>query len=664
MLRRSAAALFGALWLASAQAAPPPIEDFFKQAEYQEPRLSQDGKHVAFASRTADGRGGIVVVDLMDPARSRSFGSQQDLTVFDIRWVNDKRLIYDVVKGAIGSDNWLTRQVYAANIDGTEATLLIDSYTGVEAPARGDRIFGWNWKIQRVLRDGSADVLLQGAMYDNRHEFREMRLVRLDTRNGAWHSLSAQAPEGANAWWTDSDGHVVAVNAVKKGHASIFIPDGEAWKLVASGDAFTQAGIPFVPLDAAEPGKLWVIGADPERRTDTSVLSQIDLDHPEAPPKVLLSLPGYDFWGSLDVDAQSRKMIGVHYENDAKGTLWFDERMRALQAEVDKALPTTINQISCNDCFGSSPVLVRAESDRQPPVYLRYDRDAHKPSLLLRSRPWIDPRQMGRREFLHFKARDGLSIPVMITQPPGPARAHRPAVVLVHGGPWVRGTHWADWGAAAEAQFLASRGYVVIEPEFRGSAGYGDKLLRAGFKQWGLAMQDDVSDAMDFAVAQGWVDPDRVCIGGASYGGYATLMGLAKEPDRYRCGFEWVGVTDIQLMYDISWSDSSETWKTYGMPQMVGDRVKDAQQLRATSPIQLAARINKPLLLAYGGADRRVPRKHGEAFLAAVKAGNDQVEWVLYPNEQHGWFALETHVDFWGRVEKLLARTIGETANH
>jgi dipeptidyl aminopeptidase/acylaminoacyl peptidase len=373
----------------------------------------------------------------------------------------------------------------------------------------------------------------------------------------------------------------------------------------------------------------------------------------------LVSTPGYDFQGDVVQDTASRRLLGVHYETDAAGTVWFDAGMRALQAQVDRLLPATINRIDCEQCAGSPNVLVTAGSDRQPPLYLLFNRQTEKLTLVAASRPWIDPARMGTRDLLRFKARDGLEIPVLVTQPPGKAAGPRPAVVLVHGGPWVRGTHWrwAPW-----AQFLASRGYVVIEPEFRGSTGYGDKLFRAGWKQWGLAMQDDVTDATRWAERQGWLDPQRVCLAGASYGGYATLMGLIKEPALYACGFEWAGVSDIGLMYSLAFSDTSDEAKRYGMPVMIGDPVADAAQLTQTSPLQQADRLHQPLLIAHGGEDSRVPIRHGVALRDAVRKTNPQVEWVEYPAEGHGWRELATNIDFWGRVERFLDRQIGPNA--
>jgi dipeptidyl aminopeptidase/acylaminoacyl peptidase len=237
-----------------------------------------------------------------------------------------------------------------------------------------------------------------------------------------------------------------------------------------------------------------------------------------------------------------------------------------------------------------------------------------------------------------------------VTKPAG--KGPWPTVVLLHGGPWVRGGSW-EW--TAESQFLASRGYLVLEPEFRGSDGYGQKHLRAGFKQWGLAMQDDVADATRWAIDKKLADPQRICLAGASYGGYATLMGLIRDPDLYRCGVAWAAVTDIDLMYGISWSDLSESWKQYGMPTMIGDRVKDAAQLAQTSPLKQAERLKQPLLLAFGAADERVPIDHGTRFRDAVGKTNPNVSWVVYNGEGHGFYKPENRFDFYERMEKFLA---------
>jgi dipeptidyl aminopeptidase/acylaminoacyl peptidase len=230
-------------------------------------------------------------------------------------------------------------------------------------------------------------------------------------------------------------------------------------------------------------------------------------------------------------------------------------------------------------------------------------------------------------------------------------------VVLVHGGPWARGGHLA-WNR--EVQFLATRGYAVLQPEFRGSEGFGREHFEAGWKQWGQAMQDDVADGTRWAIDQGVADPKRICIAGASYGGYATLMGLVKNPELYRCGVDWVGVTDINLLYDLRFTRTSQEAKTYGLPVLIGDQSKDAAMLKANSPLENASKIKQPLLLAYGGKDRTVPIDHGEKFYKAVKEVNPKVEWIEYPEEGHGWRYERTSLDFWARVEKFLAENLGK----
>jgi dipeptidyl aminopeptidase/acylaminoacyl peptidase len=270
--------------------------------------------------------------------------------------------------------------------------------------------------------------------------------------------------------------------------------------------------------------------------------------------------------------------------------------------------------------------------------------------------PGINPLQMASTSFVRYKARDGREIPAYLTLPKG-GGTNLPMVVLVHGGPWVRGGH-LEWNR--EVQFLASRGYAVLRPEFRGSVGFGVEHFRAGWKQWGQAMQDDVADGTRWAIERGVADPKRICIAGASYGGYATLMGLVNNPELFRCGVDWVGVTDINLLYDLRFTNTSQEAKKYGLPVLVGDQAREAAMLKANSPLENAAKITQPLLLAYGGRDRTVPIEHGKKFYAAVKQGNPRAEWIEYAREGHGWAYERTQVDFWSRVEKFLGDNLGK----
>jgi dipeptidyl aminopeptidase/acylaminoacyl peptidase len=331
--------------------------------------------------------------------------------------------------------------------------------------------------------------------------------------------------------------------------------------------------------------------------------------------------------------------------------------MKALQADIDTKLPDTFNALRPAKHSKENIILVSSYSDVMPGALYLYDLQSKELVLFGKTAPHIDPVRMAYKHPLRYGARDGLSIPAYLTLPNGVPPKNLPMVVLVHGGPSVRGGHW---GFNREAQFLASRGYAVLEPDFRGSLGYGRKHEMAGWRQWGLGMQNDVADGARWAIAKGFADPKRICVAGASYGGYATLMGLVNDPDIFRCGVSWVGVTDINLLYSVTWGDMSEEARKYQLPLWIGDQVQDAAQLAATSPIVQAARIKRPLILAYGGSDSRVPVVHGTKFYSAVKAHNPDVEWIEYVNEGHGWRSMQANVDFWSKVEVFLNKHIGK----
>ena len=327
---------------------------------------------------------------------------------------------------------------------------------------------------------------------------------------------------------------------------------------------------------------------------------------------------------------------------------------------ADERFPGRVNRLSCERCDDPVPVvLVHSWSDREPGEYHVYDAATKRWTMVGRSQPQIDSRRMAEVSFERIRARDGLDLPLWITRPAGTKpTTPLPAVVMVHGGPWVRGGQWT-WEPTE--QFLASRGYLVINPEYRGSTGYGQAHFRAGWRQYGRAMQDDVADALQWAIKQGWVDPKRVCIAGASYGGYAALMGLVRHPELYRCGIAWVAVTDVRLLFEDSWaSDISEEARRWSLPTLIGDPKADAAMLREVSPVTHAARIKAPLLLAFGQEDRRVPLEHGQAMRSALQDVGRNPEWVVYPGEGHGWLRIDNRVDFAKRLEAFLARHLSQ----
>jgi dipeptidyl aminopeptidase/acylaminoacyl peptidase len=648
---------------AVAAATPPPAASFFEQARFDAPKLSPSGAFLAARTALPDGRLRLSVVRLDDLSVKvvAAFGDA-DVGYFD--WVNDERLVFNATDSRqTDSDDRSAPGLFAVNRDGGALRQLVETGWGERGTGShlSNKRLDWDhFLLRQPGRQDSDFVYVTRPIWNAERNVRSLTLWRLNTLSGQASAVPAPSSGEVLAWLLDQNGEPRLAVTLKDKLATVLLREGDNWRTLSQYDAYSgeDAGRHnFRPVGFGPDGALYVSA---RHGGDKSALYRFDLAKGELGRESLVDLDGYDCNGEL-ISADG-KLLGASYLSDVRGNAWFEPRMRALQASVDALLPGRVNLLATARRGDTPWLLVHSYSDREPGDYILYNTATRQLTRIGQRREHIAPAQMGQQVLVHYQARDGLPIPAWITYPRDSARKNLPLVMLVHGGPYLRGN---SWGWNPDAQFLASRGYAVMEPESRGSTGFGAKHFRAGWKQWGLAMQDDIADGAKWAAAQGIADPKRICIAGASYGGYATLMGLVNDPELYRCGVAWAGVTDIQLMYDGHWSgdsDLGEDWKRWGMPRLVGDPVKDAAQLAATSPLRQAARVKRPLLLAYGGDDRRVPLYHGEKFYAAVKAGNPDVEWISYPKEGHGWKLLPNQIDFWGRVEKFLDRNIGPAA--
>ena len=654
-----AAALFCSALPAIAQT---PIAAFFNHANYSSAKLSPDGKYLAARVAEKNGHDALAVIAL-DTLTATIAAGFSDEDIADFQWVNNDRLVYDLhdKRRAVG-DRFYAPGLFAVNRDGTKSLQLAerDAQRYKESTMIKRNMLPWHTSMMASgAQDG--DAIYVSSYERDEHGFGKnllfVNLLRLDTVTGK--SEVVHRPGAVHRWLLDQRGEPRIATTVERETETVWYrdPATDAWRTLASFDAYADAPGSFKPVGFGPDGALYVTAA---AGGDTSGLHRFNLTTNTIDPEALVAAPGYDFNGAL-VHNRS-KLLGVTMKTDATTTVWFDPAMQAMQKTVDLALPGLVNTLKPALEPGATNVLVVSYSDRVPPRYALFDTRSGKLNPIGNSQPAIDPARMGRQEMVSYKARDGLTIPALLTLPPGSKRKNLPLVVLVHGGPNVDGP---SWGWNRETQFLATRGYAVLEPHFRGTTGLGIHHVTAGFKQWGLAMQDDIADGTRWAIAQGYADANRVCIAGASYGGYAVLMGLVNDPELYKCGVDWVGVTDINLMYTEPWnadSDAGDDWKKYGMPRLIGDPVKDAVQLKATSPIEQAARITQPLLLAYGGADRRVPMAQGKLFYEKVQQTNHDVEWIEYDSEGHGWYLPKNNIDFWTRVERFLDRHIGRAA--
>jgi len=646
--------LAAALHLPLLAAVPAPaIADFFDNPEISGAKLSPSGNYLAVRMGGKGQRDRLAVMTL-GSGEFKAISSFTDADIGRFEWVNDERLALTSTDRSVGQGNMhYASGLYAINRDGSHFIQLVsrDGSLGT----RTDRLLlPWNTYLlgQKTKQDSDNIYVVHSVDSAGTLDYRELQL--LNTMTGRMTPF--ELPGATSGWLLDHNGEPRLTAITKDDKKTILYRDpalNQRWRPLVTFNPYTGGKGAFTPLTFGPDGTLYVVA---NAGKDKRAVYTFDLQNGKMADKPLVQLEGYDFHGELIMGKD--KLLGIRHLTDSLGTHWLDQDMQALQDHLDQILPNTVNLLTPPARPGSPWLLVEAYSDIFPLRTMLYNSATKQLTAIGASHPQIEPAQMAHRKLVHYAARDGLDIPAWLTLPQGTGK-NLPLVMLVHGGPYTRG---ASWGWDAEAQFLASRGYAVLQPEFRGSTGFGSRHFRAGWKQWGLKMQDDIADGARWAIAQGVADSKRICIAGASYGGYATLMGLVNDADLYKCGVDWIGVTDIKLLYEPGWftlDDLDQEWKRYGMPALVGDQVKDAEQLKATSPLLQAARIKQPLLLAYGGADQRVPLQHGTRFYQAVKQTNPGVEWIEYEEEGHGWALPKNRIDFWGRVEKFLDKQIG-----
>lgn len=640
----------GLTWNAWAQpAATPdkaPASSYFQERAFSAAQLSPDGKKVAFKLRIKDSPAQLAVMDLVTQTPKVVASFERD-SVGSFAWVNDNRLVFNLatwLKSA--GQREINPGLFAVDANGDRYTQLAETIRSfVQSSVRAE-LLPQATELLRTSADQTGDdvwVIVTEA-YDKKVGADYRRVRKVNTVTGRWTEVDA--PLHAHHWVFDRQDRLRAAVESRDGqHKMLYRSPDQAWQTLTTVDSLSTT---LYPLHIDKADRLYVVS---NQGKDTTGLYTWDFDKRQLSDKAVLFSSNFDLYPAPVI--HQGEIQGWRYTIDAAVTHWTSDTFKSLQDTLDKALPSTVNVVSVASRSETPYALISAYSDRAPGSTYLYNRDTRKFSRLGDAMPQLRGQPMAGMDFVRYPARDGLSIPAYLSLPPGEAKKNLPLLVLVHGGPWVRGQ---SWGWNPEVQFLTSRGYAVLQPEFRGSTGFGRKHFEASWKQWGQSMQNDLADGAKWAIAQGVADPKRICIMGASYGGYATLMGLVNDPDLFRCGINWVGVTDQSLLYSVNWSDMTDQAKTYGFPRLIGDATKDADMFKAYSPIQQAARIKAPVLMAYGGKDERVPLIHGEKMRDALKPHNTQVEWIEYPDEGHGFVDPKTQADFWQRVEKFLGK--------
>ncbi len=623
-----------ALPVLAAWAEQLPVDYFFKNPEFTQIAVSPDGKHIG-AVAPVNGRRNLVVLDLdtmQAVAVTNLRPKQTDIAGYT--WATNDRLLFFV--DADGNEAF---SVFAVDRDGKNGRTLFEG-------AKGVTFFPTTMNILNLLEDEPDYILV--AINEKRKAYPDVYRMNINTGR---KSTVVSNPGYVQGWLADNDG------VVRAGLSDTGEPDKLISRIIYRADEDAE----WVALDefgfddhgwqpvgfTADNQKMYVLS---NLGRDTVAMYLYDPATREF---------GEMIYGRDDVDVGgpvmtrgSHELVGVRYTTDRPRIHYIDEEWAAIQAGIDQAFPDTVNTFSSIDRADNRLVMV-STADRVPPTYYLYDRDSNKLRFLVKSMPWVDPGKMAEVKYVSYQARDGETIYGYLTLPPGKEAKDLPLIIHPHGGPYgVRD----NWGFNRELQFLANRGYAVLQMNYRGSGGYGKRFMDIAWGKWGLEMQDDVTDGVRWAISEGIADPKRVCIYGASYGGYATMAGITMTPDLYKCAVNYVGVVDLAMLHE--WDSRVEGVKAW-FERAVGDPKKDKARFEQTSPINLVERIQAPLFVVHGERDPRVEIKQARVLIKELKKHDKQFEVLIKEKEGHGFRKEENNLELYALMDEFFKRHLG-----
>ncbi len=633
---------------------PLPIEDFVKHSDYSEVTISPGGKYLAVTIPFEETKV-LYVIDRSSGQRTATIRAAGNNTVDQFMWVNDTRIVATVAEQLGGVDKPRPNgELYAINADGSGSMQLFgyranSGATGSRVGHGGERRAA-SASILDVIPGNDRQILIETIDWGN-SEKAPPSAELLDVYTGKTRRVAVGPRMGAT-FVADHKGQVrIAYAPDDDLNYVVYLRSGEGgdWQIFNDSKA---SGVVMTPLMFARDNQHFY--ATITRAGKPDALYRVDLASGKkellyeggADPGPLLRTPdGLDAYGVVTLDGKVG--IRVFDSTAAQGRL---------ALSLQQAFP---GQVAIFGTFAKDGKfgIVHAFSDRNPGDFYLFDTEKKNAEFIASARKWVDPEQMAAMQPIQFKARDGVTIHGYLTLPRGSDGKHLPLIVNPHGGPHgVRD----DWGYNPEVQLLASRGYAVLQVNFRGSGGYGVDFLRSGYRQWGLSMQDDLTDATNWAVQQGYADPKRLCIYGASYGGYAALMGVEREPDLYRCAVGYVGVYDLGLMYAKGDTHRSLYGRKF-LDMAIGT---DTADQRRRSPAWNVDKIKAALMLVAGGRDERVPVAQANALRDALDKRNYPYEWLLKDSEGHGFYRTDNKLELYTRMLAFFDAHIGAKSQH
>ncbi|WHZ20497.1 MAG: Prolyl oligopeptidase family protein [Rhodanobacteraceae bacterium] len=653
LLLRCALGLLACGVLTTALADPVSFSDLARHARYRMVKISPDGTHIAATSVLANGQTVLSLIDLKT-RKGANITPREGDDVQDFWWASSNYVVYNEAEHDGGWDIPLaTGELYSVEADGGSPTMLYGyRMSGMQTGSNIQHATAENGTAQFLARiDGDPDhILAVVTSWDASGSAGALNAVyRMDVRNGNKIRVTG-APMREASFLADHHGHVrFAMGDDLSGNRVVYMrpADGGDWELLQQASGERDWPLVFSADDKtvwfACPGApgLGVCRFDPVTRKMTNVWSN---------PRVEAT--------GLARGLAEDSVIGVEFTDGRPAVSVFDNQAPGVQALVElmKQYPGEDVQFVSGTDDGSKAIAL-VDADVDPGTFFLYDKASNAFTPLLQRAPWIDPNQLGRADPFTFKTRDGLTEEGYVTYPPGKDGAKDlPMVVFVHGGPYgVRDT----WEYDPYVQAMATRGYAVLQVNFRGSGGYGFDFEKAGWRQWGGKMQDDVTDATRWAIAQGIADKDRICIYGGSYGGYAALEGAVSVPDLYKCAIGYVGVYDLTLMYR---GGSDAMQNIYGKDYLKRVLGTDMTALAQHSPIYQLDNLKARVMLVVGGRDTRVPPVQGMDMHIALLKKKIAHEWLYKPDEWHGFYDEKNIAELFAKVDAFLDANIGSGA--
>ena len=597
-----------------------PLRDFFKNPESSAYQLSPNGQYISYLA-PYERRMNIHVKNLETNEVTR-VTDLTDRSVSGYMWATNERLLY--VRDFGGDENY---HILAVNIDGS----------------------------------GNVDLTpfekVQAGLIDDLENDEEHVLVSLNTRNPQCFdpyrlnivtgelTILAENPGYITSWMTDHDGKLRLATATDGVNTSILYrkTEAEEFQNVLTTNFRESVSPLFFTFDNQH------VYASSNLGRDKAAIVKFDIENGQE-IEMLFSHEEVDVSG-LSYSKKRQVLTTISYTTWKRQFHFLDESRANLQATLEEKLGDyEIVIASANKA--EDTFLIRTFSDRSLGAYYIYFQEDDRLEQIAEVSPWLDENELAAMQPIQYQSRDGWTIHGYLTLPKGVEAKNLPVVVNPHGGPWARD----GWGFNPEVQFLANRGYAVLQMNFRGSTGFGRAFWEASFKQWGLSMQDDITDGVNWLVEQGIADANRVAIYGGSYGGYATLAGITLTPDVYACAIDYVGVSNLFTFMNTI----PPYWEQFRqmLYEMVGnpDDKEDNARMKATSPVYLIDKIKAPLLIAQGANDPRVAQAESDQMVDALRNNGIDVEYILKKDEGHGFRNEENRFEFYEAMELFLGK--------